>query len=253
MYQTSSPPVTTMTVTTSRKLNEIKRDVCIAYATVYGIDGPSTKSIKMLEPTADMRTRKGWLSIEQILNGKIQSGQVSTGWGEDDEVVVDEPATDETWAGFDIIAAYTRADAVEDGEQFNLTELYPQEAREMRFPWAIYCDREFYYTMIKEPAANDKTCNDEKGIVWDIFGQMHRRIMGGDRNAQDHLFITIVTGVDLAPAYKQDKMPHYILKVEIQSHDIDKDEPVLMLSVPEQQPAWREHYDRYSRRGRRAA
>jgi hypothetical protein len=64
-----------------------------------------------------------------------------------------------------IVYAYTRKQALEDGEKFRLDDKLALEAG---FNWPVFVT-EGVYGIISRAVANEKYLNDFDGIVWDIL------------------------------------------------------------------------------------
>ncbi len=71
----------------------------------------------------------------------------------------------------DIIASYTRAEALADGFQIDVSET----AREAGFKCTVYLNRTVYDTYVKIPEGVKG--QDEAGRLWDILSMLHFSIM----------------------------------------------------------------------------
>jgi uncharacterized protein DUF6573 len=72
--------------------------------------------------------------------------------------------------GFEVIYAYTRAQAIEDGELIDVSEL----AREAGFRFPVAVTRAVWTKYVEVP--NGLECQDEKGRLWDIVWMASRAI-----------------------------------------------------------------------------
>ncbi len=225
-----------MTFSDTRKLNQIKDSVRALYTQAYSVQNPSTKTIKKVSPSADLRTKKGWAHIESELDMVVERKTITARVHAEDEpqAQTGDDIFDFYGAPIDI---YTRAEAVQDGIQFCLSDEFAQEAKEAGMSWPVYCDASFHLHMFDEPCTAPAEHNDRTGVAWDIFGQLRRAIKASTGNTQKIEVVVVVTGSKLEPAYHSDRMPHYYFTAEIQGHDYDKAEPCLMLQLVEHQKA----------------
>ncbi len=182
--------------TNTPKLSQIKNDVYGLFAVVHNLETVTTADIKTEYPKGyDLRTKAAWLEIAVDLDAKL------------DEKIDD-----------------TNVDA--EPERINLTEKFPALVAEAGINSTLFCTPEFYRSMLEIPVAAEGMHNDANGVMWDILTMLRH---GFKRSARTPLeteymdpggmfftfnFTVIVTGSDLAPAYKSDQMPHYIVTTE---------------------------------------
>jgi len=86
------------------------------------------------------------------------------------------------WADAEVIHAYTRADAIRDGELIDVTET----AREAGFRWPVAMTRAVYADLVtwtdEDETRKGFTGQDEKGRLWDVLW-MARNAAQGNRGA----------------------------------------------------------------------
>lgn len=105
------------------------------------------------------------------------------------------------FASSDLIHAYTRADAIEDGELIDVTET----AREAGFMVPVALTRAVWADCVEWTAATGKrkaTIQDEAGRLWDVVymaGLAARRSTGGDPRQLFQLYRVPVEGRGTMP------------------------------------------------------
>jgi len=75
----------------------------------------------------------------------------------------------------EVIYAYTRKQAIEDGHQVLLSDDYASLARDFGWKYPVYLTRGVW-DLAEQASASNKVCNDLTGVLWDIlmmarFGQ----------------------------------------------------------------------------------
>lgn len=121
----------------------------------------------------------------------------------------------------DIMYAYTRKEAIENGDQVLLTGKDADAAREAGYRYPVYLTRSIN-ELIKRAVANKKHCNDRDGVLWDILWMSRR--MPTEINASTMSFPVIITGVGR-------KRNHRFL-IQCGAKDIDDATPVLTIMHP---------------------
>jgi len=119
------------------------------------------------------------------------------------------------------IYAYTRKQAVEDGQQVKLTGDYAALAREAGWKHPVYltsgvCD------LIDAAMASTKHCNDFTGVLWDI---LYMARFGKEVSADTRAFRVIITGTG--------KRGH-LLYARVGPTDIDDPTPAMTIMLPEE-------------------
>jgi hypothetical protein len=131
----------------------------------------------------------------------------------------------------EIIVAYTRKEALEDGEQILLSEKCPTECKLYRHP--VYCTAEVWNLTESAVSSLDHR-NDLAGIVWDIMFMSAKapgRKMLDERTCE---FVVIVQGADRKPDYISDELPHYRMISKCGPTDIDNPSPCITIMFPEE-------------------
>jgi hypothetical protein len=131
----------------------------------------------------------------------------------------------------DLIHAYTRQQALEDGEQVCLSERFQKECRLYRYP--VFCTRAVW-ELIEEAVNNLQAGNDYAGVVWDII---FMSIMSPGRKKLDqatYKFSVIVQGASQTPERYEDGMPIYHLISQFGATDIDNPNPCITIMFPNQ-------------------
>ena len=121
----------------------------------------------------------------------------------------------------DLIYAYTRKDAIEDGEQFRLDDTIRKEAG-LVFP--VYITSSIQ-SIIDRAVANENFCNDEDGVVWDILSMLKYSIKSSSK-AND---IEVTVRINGAGRTK-----NFHLLAQIGPIDIDDARPAITIMFPEE-------------------
>jgi hypothetical protein len=131
-----------------------------------------------------------------------------------------------------IIDAYSRKEALEDGEQICLSDKFPDECKLYKYP--VYCTLEVWI-LIESAVNNPKFANDFAGIVWDILFMSTKAPGRKMLNEFTCEFVLIVQGANRKPDYQSDRLPHYRLISQCGPNDIDDPSPCITLMMPEEQ------------------
>jgi hypothetical protein len=118
-----------------------------------------------------------------------------------------------------LIYAYTRSQAIEDGFQMKL------EGEEARMAQQLY-KYPVYLTggvneMIEQAVANKKHCNDRSGVLWDILWMSRN---GRPLNEQTTQFTVIITGVG--------RRKKHTMLIRVGPTDIDDPKPAITIMLP---------------------
>ncbi len=90
----------------------------------------------------------------------------------------------------DIIHAYSRAEALEDGDLVDLSALAPDVCRQ-HFKYPVACTAAVW-NIIDRAIKNEKQCNDLKGVIHDVLTMSKHPTERIDPT--QHLFKVIITG-----------------------------------------------------------
>ncbi|MEJ2718958.1 MAG: hypothetical protein P8182_17815 [Deltaproteobacteria bacterium] len=119
------------------------------------------------------------------------------------------------------IYAYTRKQAVEDGQQVKLTGDYAALAREAGWNHPVYltsgvCD------LIDAAMASKEHSNDFIGVLWDI---LYMARFGKEVSADTRAFKVIITGT---------RKREHLLYARVGPTDIDDPAPAMTIMLPEE-------------------
>ena len=97
------------------------------------------------------------------------------------------------WTDADVVYAYTRAQAIEDGVLIDATtgDLAEITRTHYKYPVAMTAD---VFTMIEQAVNHPKHCNDWRG-VWHDICWMSRKNITHRYDATSHLFQVTITGL----------------------------------------------------------
>jgi hypothetical protein len=124
----------------------------------------------------------------------------------------------------DLVYAYTRAQAVEDGEQVLLTDELAQLAREAGWNYPIYITRSVWF-LIEMAVANKKHHNDLKGVLWDVLN-MAGFYARANRSGNEIRFKVIITGAS--------RKRNHVMVAQVGPTDIDNPSPAVTIMFPEE-------------------
>jgi hypothetical protein len=130
---------------------------------------------------------------------------------------------DEIWTlPEDLIYAYTRAQAVEDGEQILLEGKLADMAREAGWVIPVYLTSTVF-SILERVRDNKRTASDFEGVLWDILymGGLHARRNTGD---------TVKFNVYITGAGRQKR---WLFIAEVGAVDIDNPAPCVTIMLPE--------------------
>lgn len=120
-----------------------------------------------------------------------------------------------------IIYAYTRKDAIEDGMQ---TLVDPSMTTEAKIVFPVYITSGIK-NIVDQAVKNKRYCNDEEGVMWDIISMLKYSILRSTKTNDIEVPVTI-TGVGR-------KRKFYFL-AQVGPVDIDDDRPAITLMLHEE-------------------
>jgi hypothetical protein len=123
----------------------------------------------------------------------------------------------------EVIYAYTRAQAIADGEQVELTDDLTQMAQQL-YKYPIYLTRSVF-DLIERAVNNKRHCNDWKGVLWDILYMSQKT--GRRLDPQTTQFTVIITGAA--------RKKYHTFLIQCGPIDIDNPAPALTIMHPEEQ------------------
>lgn len=132
-----------------------------------------------------------------------------------------KPASDDPFAGAEIVYAYTRKDALADGVQVDVSET----AREagLKFPVFLTCSVWDRYVRVPDGVH----AQDEKGRLWDIVWMLR---CAARRTSGAHMLFRLHVRND-----NRDRTPPLVtLKAECGPLDIDDPQPAITVMLPDE-------------------
>lgn len=121
----------------------------------------------------------------------------------------------------DVISSYSRKQAIEDGLQVCVSDLFPNDTRMYKFP--------VYFT-----SAVWELCQEQGVIVWDIC---YMGALAGKANKTDSSIVqysVIVEGAKRKPDFTEDGSNCYRLFAQCGATDIDDPHPSITFMFPEE-------------------
>ena len=123
----------------------------------------------------------------------------------------------------DIIFTYSRKEAIEDGEQTCVSDLYPSDCRLYKYP--------VYFTKSVMGLIGDR--KDPGAIVWDIVFMSIKSSSRIKLNESTYQFGVIVENADRTPDFVEDGSNCYSLIVQVGATDFDDPAPAVTIMFPE--------------------
>ena len=117
----------------------------------------------------------------------------------------------------DLIYSYTRKQAIEDGLQVCVSDLFPHDTRMYKYP--VYFTQKVW-----------ELCQGKGEIVWDICYMA--AIIGQNQNDSVIEFDVIVLDAQRKPDFLEDNAPCYTLWAECGAKDINDPTPVITIMFP---------------------
>jgi hypothetical protein len=120
-----------------------------------------------------------------------------------------------------VIYAYTRKQAIEDGYQVLLIDDHAKLARQAGWKYPVYLTRGVW-DLIKQAVESKKHCNDMSGVLWDVLFMAR---FGQDITEDTRAFNVIITGCG--------RKLKYLLYIQVGPTDIDDPTPAITIMMPE--------------------
>ena len=132
----------------------------------------------------------------------------------------------------EIMYSYTRAQAIEDGEQVCLSEKFPEDCALYKYP--VYCTRRVW-DVIESAVKNPEAGNDFSGVIWDLCYMSakapgRKEIYGGAGVE----FTVIITGSDVPPDFYEGECPCYQLHSICGALDMEDPRPAITIQFPDE-------------------
>ena len=118
-----------------------------------------------------------------------------------------------------LIYTYSRKQAIDEGLQICISELFPHDTRMYKFP--VYFTIEVW-----------QLCQGKGVIVWDICYMA--AIVGKNQNASIIEFDVIVMNAQRTPDFLEDNAPCYTLWAECGAKDFNDPSPAITIMFPEE-------------------
>ncbi len=123
-----------------------------------------------------------------------------------------------------IIFTYSRKDAINDGEQTCVSNLYPNDCRLYKYP--------IYFTKSVMGLIGDS--KDPGCIVWDICYMSVNSPSRKELNQATYQFGVIVENAFRKPDFVEDGSNCYILIVQVGATDFDNPAPAVTIMFPDE-------------------
>lgn len=123
-----------------------------------------------------------------------------------------------------VIFTYTRKQAIADGEQVCISELYPSDCRLFKYP--VYFTRKVLSLL-----GNSDDCG---GIVWDICYMSLKSPSRVKLNESTYKFSLIIQNDLIEPDFYEDGLPCYTLIVQVGATDFDDPAPAVTIMFPDE-------------------
>ena len=120
-----------------------------------------------------------------------------------------------------LIYSYIRAEAIKDGLQVCVSDLFPSDTRMYKFP--VYFTSEVW-----------NLCQEQGVIVWDIcyMAAMASKVQKSDSSIIE--YSVMVNGAERKADFFEDDCPCYRLIAECGAKDIDDPRPVITIMFPDE-------------------
>ena len=118
-----------------------------------------------------------------------------------------------------IIYSYTRKQALEDGLQVCVSDLFPSDTRMFKYP--VYFTSKVW-----------QLCQNQAVIVWDICSMAVCASEIGKTDSSMIEYYLTVSGSEIPPEFFEDGSPIYRLWAECGAKDLDDPTPVITIMFP---------------------
>lgn len=125
---------------------------------------------------------------------------------------------------FDTIFTYSRQDAIADGEQICISEIYPSDCRVFKYP--VYLTRKVMI-LVEES-------HYPSGVVWDLCCMAAYSPSRTELNGSTVKFSVIVENTSIKPDFIEDGCPCYKLIAQVGATDFDDPAPAVTIMFPEE-------------------
>ena len=125
---------------------------------------------------------------------------------------------------FDVIYTYTRKEAIEDGEQTCISEIYPNDCRLFKYP--VYFTRKVMSLL--------ENSQDPGAVVWDICYMSINSSSRIELSASTIKFSVIIENAEIKPDFVEDGLPFYTLICQVGATDFDDRTPAVTVMFPDE-------------------
>ncbi|BAZ47160.1 hypothetical protein NIES4102_42060 (plasmid) [Chondrocystis sp. NIES-4102] len=120
---------------------------------------------------------------------------------------------------FTAIFTYSRKQAIEDGFQVCVSDLYPNDTAMYKYP--VYFTSKVWHL-----------AQEQSAIVWDICYMAY--IIARNSDSSLISFSVMVLDSEIAPDFLEDEYPCYTLFAECGADDLDNPSPAVTIMFPEE-------------------
>jgi len=122
----------------------------------------------------------------------------------------------------DIISTYSRKQAIKDGFQVCISDLFPNDTRMYKYP--VYFTNTVW-----------ELCQEKGVVIWDIcyMAALASKVNRSDSSTIP--FSVIVQGAEKKPDFFEDELPCYRLLAQCSPLDFDNPKPAITIMFPDEQ------------------
>lgn len=149
-------------------------------------------------------------------------------------MIVKTPFSQAVTAEGDLIYAYTRREAIEDGHQIELTEFHGDTVREAGIKFRLFCTSTVYrdnVCPIEGEGFKLAPCQDPEGRLWDLLTMLVHGIRGNRDSGKIHFSVMVVPNIPEGSKRNPRAKRVYLLST-CGPVDIDDPAPALTIMYP---------------------
>ena len=125
---------------------------------------------------------------------------------------------------FEVIYTYTRKQAIEDGEQTCISQLYPSDCRLFKYP--------VYFT--HKVMSLIENSHHPGAVVWDICYMATKSTSRVELSPSTVKFSVIIENTEIKPDFVEDGCPCYTLVWQVGATDFDDHTPAVTVMFPDE-------------------
>ena len=137
----------------------------------------------------------------------------------------------------ELIYAYTRKQAIEDGLQVRLNEWHADDLKEAGILYPVYMTTEVYLSCVCPVEGEGEQlapCQDPKGRLWDVLTMLKYAIKGSRDSSRVNVQVMVVPNIP--DGSKRHPRPKRVnLLATVGPVDIDDPRPAITIMYPEQE------------------